>query len=128
MSTIRCVYTTAPDFPATDQHPDAARYTVTVNGTEYIVDAIGGAPTVEEVVAVLAPPTPRLVRKSVIVDRLQTAGLLGAARAALDAADLYTRERWNTRDAIYTTDPTSIAFLQSIGANPAEILAPDPGA
>ena len=64
-----------------------------------------------------------LIPKYVIVDRLQAAGKLEAARAALDAADLYTRERWNNRDAIYSDDPTAIALLQAIGANVADILA-----
>jgi hypothetical protein len=128
-SQIRCVYREEPSFPATDQHPDAVRYVVTVANVAYVVDAIGGEPTPEQVAAVLSPsPLVSLVRKSVIVDRLQSAGLLVAARAALDAADLYTRERWNTRDAIYSNDPTALAFLASIGANAAEILALDPGA
>jgi hypothetical protein len=60
----------------------------------------------------------------VIVDRLQAAGNLPAARAALDAADLYTRERWSAREAIYADDPTAIALLQAIGADPEAILAP----
>jgi hypothetical protein len=66
-----------------------------------------------------------LVRKSVIVDRLQAVGKLADARAALDAADLYTRERWDTRDAIYADDAAAIALLNAIGADPAAILAPD---
>ena len=45
-----------------------------------------------------------LVPKRIIIERLHAAGRLEAARAALDAADLYTRERWNTRDAIYADD------------------------
>lgn len=51
MSTIRCIYSRAPAFPATDQHPDAVRYTVAGK----VVDAIGGEPTAEEVAAFLAP-------------------------------------------------------------------------
>ena len=65
-----------------------------------------------------------LVPKRLIVDRLQAAGLLEAARAALDAADLYTRERWNTRDAVYADDAPAVALLAAIGADPAAILAP----
>jgi len=64
-----------------------------------------------------------LVPKSKVVDRLQAAGMLEAARAALDSADLYARERWNTRDAIYTDDETALALLNAIGADPAVILA-----
>jgi hypothetical protein len=58
MSTIRCIYhDTAPEFPASDQHPDARRYgplTLT-DGSIVFVDAIG-APTSDEVLAVLNPP------------------------------------------------------------------------
>ncbi len=52
MSTIRCIYTADPGFPATDQHPSAVRYKV----GSYIVDAIGGQPTQTDVDAVLNPP------------------------------------------------------------------------
>jgi hypothetical protein len=52
MSLIRCVYTSEPVFPATDQHPDAVRYHVDI----YVVDAIGTpAPTLAEVQAFLHP-------------------------------------------------------------------------
>ena len=60
----------------------------------------------------------RLVRRSVIVDRLQAAGKLEAARAVLDTADLYTRERWNAREAIYADDPTAIALLRRSAPTP----------
>lgn len=66
---------------------------------------------------------PRLIPKRVIVDRLHAAGILEKAFEALNAADLYTRERWNTRTDIYADDPTAVALLKAIGANPAEILA-----
>lgn len=69
-------------------------------------------------------PVPRrLVQKSVIVDRLHAAGKLDAAFAALNGADLYTRQRWEARNAIYSDDPTALALLQAIGADPAVILA-----
>jgi hypothetical protein len=51
MSTIRCIYTVKPNFPATDQHPQAVRYQV---GALW-VDAIGGQPTQAEIDAVLHP-------------------------------------------------------------------------
>lgn len=50
MSDIRAVYfpvngaPRAPNFPATDQNPEAVRYVVGL----YVVDAIGGAPTQAE--------------------------------------------------------------------------------
>lgn len=56
MSTIRCVYHSSQAASAagtaTDQHPDAVRYTV----GPYIVDAIGWEPTLQEVEALVNPP------------------------------------------------------------------------
>ncbi|KAB2861241.1 MAG: hypothetical protein F9K43_21645 [Bauldia sp.] len=72
----------------------------------------------------VAPVERRLVPKYVIVDRLQATGLLDAAYVALDAQDRYTRERWNTRTAIYADDQTAVALLAAIGADPVAILAP----
>lgn len=76
-----------------------------------------------EVLEFLNPTPMHLVPKRVIVDRLQAAGLLAKARAALDAQDLYTRERWNSRDSILANDPTTIALLTAIGADVQAILA-----
>lgn len=71
------------------------------------------------------PVARRLVRRSVIIDRLAAAGKLAAAASALAAADVYTRERWNARTAIYADDPTAVAFLTSLGVDPAEVLKPE---
>ena len=76
------------------------------------------------IVAPFEPPAERrLVPKRLIVDRLEAAGLLVAARAALDAAPLYDRERWNARESIYADDPTALALLAAIGADAEAILA-----
>lgn len=59
MSQIRCIYhASAPSFPATDQHPQAQRYSVRSEhlGRDVLVDAVGGEPTTQEVDAVLNPP------------------------------------------------------------------------
>lgn len=79
---------------------------------------------IEVLRAANAPPY-HSVPTRVIVDRLEQIDKLTAARAALDAADLYTRERWNNRQLIYADDPTAIALVQGIGADPAVILAPE---
>lgn len=51
MIQIRCVYVgKAPNFPATDQHPNAVRYVV----DNYVVDSIGGQPTKKEITDFLA--------------------------------------------------------------------------
>lgn len=78
-----------------------------------------------EVVAFLHPqPQQQIILKTVIIDRLYTAGLLGKARAYLDTLPLYTQERWNARNGVYVTDPDMLAVLRAIGADPAIILAP----
>jgi len=46
----------APPWPATDQHPDAMRYQFDVDGRTVWVDAIGDAPSADEVRAALNPP------------------------------------------------------------------------
>lgn len=66
---------------------------------------------------------PRLVRKSVIIDRLYAAGKLDAAHNALQAAPLYDRQRWETRDSVYYNDPTMLAALSAIGADAAVVMA-----
>lgn len=99
------------------------RCRVIASGTGNIGDTFDGATFIPPA-SEAEPPLRRLVRRSIIVDRLQAAGKLMAAREMLDAADLYTRERWNAREAIYADDPTAIALLQAIGADPEAILAP----
>ena len=69
-------------------------------------------------------PPYHLVPTRTVVDRLQAAGKLTAARAALDGAALYLRERWNTRTEIFADDQDALALLQAIGADAEVILAP----
>lgn len=96
-----------------------------VNGKEVVCSAEEEAEIRAEWAANAAKAQRVLIPSSVIVDRLQQDGLLEKARAALDAAPLYARERWNTRTAIYADDPDTIALLKSIGADPQKILAPE---
>ena len=85
--------------------------------------AAGGMPTRIDSEDNLKEVVRRLLPKHVIIERLHAAGKLTAARAALDAADLYTRERWNTREVIFADDPTALALLNAIGADTAVIMA-----
>jgi hypothetical protein len=74
MSEIRCIYQSGkPGFPATDQHPDAERFTVWSDflGRSVIVDAVGGEPATKEVDAVLNPPAVTLTP----LDKLAALGL-----------------------------------------------------
>ena len=64
MSIIRVIYEKEPNFPATDQHPDAVRYNV----GEWVVDAIGDKPTMAEIQAVLNPPKVVLTTREKLAD------------------------------------------------------------
>ena len=72
MSQIRTLYEVEPAFPATDQHPDAERFFI----GPYVVDAIGGEPTLAEVEAVLNPP------------RVATTAVQKLAEIGIDMAEL----------------------------------------
>lgn len=64
----------------------------------------------------------RLIPKLAIVDRLDAAGLLDAALDAIEA-DRRTKARWDAASEIANDDPTALALLAAIGADPAAILA-----
>lgn len=68
-------------------------------------------------------PEPRLVRKAIIINRLYAAGKLEAADEILKSMSLYDRQRWEVRDAVYFNDPTLLAALNAIGADPGVIMA-----
>jgi hypothetical protein len=92
-------------------------------------DTVGSAAYAIEETRVVAtyealPAPRRKVDKALIVDRLIAAGLLTAARAALDAAPLAIQERWNARTAIYADDPDALLLLSTIGADADAVMAP----
>ena len=70
------------------------------------------------------PPTNWRVSTYRIVRRLEDAGLIDAADTALDTQPLLFR-RFHTAGSLPNDDPDAVAFLQAIGANPVEILAPE---
>lgn len=71
-----------------------------------------------------APPR-RIVDRRTIIERLAEADLLDLAEAALLAAPVLTRWKWNTAgEGVYFDDAETIAFLKAIGADPDLILAP----
>jgi hypothetical protein len=88
-----------------------------------IGDGFDGAQFVDN--RVRAPEPPRLLAKSLIVQRLIDAGKIAAANAALES-DPAKKARWYAADhpAIRADDVDAIAFLQAIGADPVAILAP----
>ena len=74
---ICAVYEREPEFPASDQHPDAKRYVI----GRWVVDATGGCPTDQEVDATVHPP------KAASGDRLaELEAQLASLRSALVAA------------------------------------------
>lgn len=107
MSTIRAVYVVEPNFPATDQHPDAVRYVV----GNFFVDAIGGQPTLQEVLDVISPPdSPRV----------------SALKAAPDLVDLVTRLQAATPaqiDAWLTANMTNLAQARTVLGAVVKVLA-----
>lgn len=97
MINIRCVYEADPGFPATDQHPDAVRYKV----GGYVVDAVGGEPTIDEVNAVRNPPPqkmkyddlPQTLREVVSVSEKFAGKTEDEARTAFDSRDSITLQQ-----------------------------------
>lgn len=71
MTRIRSIYEVEPNFPATDQHPNAERFPVSI-GIFRFADCVGGAPTQAELEAHLG---------------LDAAGMAEKARLAADEAE-----------------------------------------
>lgn len=116
------VYTAEPKFPASDQHPDAVRYRMTVAGRDVWVDATGGQPTAAEVAALLNPP--HRVSKATVIARLIAVGKLDAAEAAL-AQDRSAYWRFQAAQELASDNAEARALLTAIGADPEAILAPE---
>lgn len=96
--TILCVYSAEPKFPATDQHPDAARYEIAGKW----VDAIGGEPTQAELDAVLTPD-PAVLDQATLNAALAAPGSVVRALALVLLQEINTiRTRLPTPLAAYT--------------------------
>ena len=86
MSDIRCIYQgKSPDFPASDQHPDAKRHGPInlSNGSIVFVDAIGGEPTLDEITSMLNPadPVPQQISDRQFFQQLAISGTITQADA-----------------------------------------------
>lgn len=117
-SSARAAYVSADDEALTDWRGTPTSIASEAELAEVLlVQAPGG---------LAAPlPVPRHgVMTYTIVRRLAVAGLVETAMAALEAdADakwLFTTSRW-----VWSDDALSVALLSAIGADPANILAPD---
>lgn len=115
MSVIRAIYDAAPGFPASDQHPNAVRYTVAGK----VVDAVGGQPTEQEVLAVLAPPVPLEVTKRQAVQALILAGLdqqVDAMLAAMPGVEgKLARAEWREANTVERSRPLVLQMASALG-------------
>lgn len=107
--------------PATDEFTGEVRLVSANPQRQIVLDWEAKGNTIEPYVDENLQP--RIVLKRVIIDRLHALGKLEAAKAALDASSLYTRERWNARDGVYSNDPDTIALLSLIGVDVEAVLA-----
>jgi hypothetical protein len=112
----REAHASSEGVPAPTAHP-LVEEIVVFQGGEFEIVEPPPLPEPEE-------PARRMVPKSLIIERLNAAGRLAAAKAVLDA-DLYTRERWYAPDrpALYFDDAEALALLAAIGADPDVIMA-----
>lgn len=76
-------------------------------------------------VAAKAARDRRLIPKSLVVQRLISAGKIAAAKAALESNPA-AFARWFASDkaAVYADDHDALALLSAIGVDPDEIMAP----
>lgn len=118
---IRTIYEAEPNFPATDQHPDALRYRV----GELWVDAVGGEPTPDQVAAVLTfRPVPQTVYLWQAKAALAAAGKLEAANAAIaGSGNELIQLAWAGAPQISRTSPSVEAMGAIIGLDAAAIDA-----
>ena len=111
---------TTVDVPAPTADP-VVEFVVRQYGGQYDVEPEPGPDPEPE------PDTPSTawrVSTYRIVRRLEEAGLIDAADAALDAQPVLFR-RFYTAGSIPHDDPDALALLTAIGAAPLEILAPE---
>lgn len=91
------------------------------------VTRIASESELDEVLAaygLLGPTARRKVLKSVVQARLIEAGLMDAAKLALDSNSAFFA-RWFAPDRpeVYADDPDALMLLRAIGADPKEIMA-----
>lgn len=114
MSVIRCVYTAEPNFPATDQHPDAVRYFVAGQW----VDAIGGEPTEQEITAVAGGNWRPAAIAQLNLMREKLMGILSSMQLDYLRASLTTNEEacFNAKQLVKVIEqsPTVVAAYDAL--------------
>jgi hypothetical protein len=125
-------YTSVPgryDVTVTPEEGDPFNYTVAPDDDASMAVAIREAMAANPIpIASYVPPAPprRMIRKSLVQQRLIDAGLMDDAYAALMAHPA-SFARWFAPDhpRVYADDVDAIALLAAIGANAEVILAPE---
>lgn len=118
MTSIRVVYFAEPNFPATDQHPDAVRYFV---GGKW-VDAIDGEPTEADLSAFLNPPkiiTVVTMRQARLA--LLAVGKLAAVESAIQQAGDAAKIEWEYAQELRRDHPLVSAMGSALGLSAAEL-------
>jgi len=82
-------------------------------------------PTPAQLEAAVPPPPRRLIRKTLVKQRLIDLGLMDAAFGVLVSQPVCFA-RWFDMDypEVYADDPDALALLEAIGADPAQVMAP----
>lgn len=111
-------------FPTIQAAVDAA---TGADGDFFVCTRIASESELDEVLAaygLLGPTARRKVLKSVVQARLIEAGLMDAAKLALDSNSAFFA-RWFAPDRpeVYADDPDALMLLRAIGADPKEIMA-----
>tara|TARA_R110000868_G_scaffold171458_1_gene407164 strand:- start:1228 stop:1608 length:381 start_codon:yes stop_codon:yes gene_type:complete len=108
---IKAVYEQDPNFPATDNHPDAVRYVI--NGL--YVDAIG-EPTAADVSALLASAIPPVVWTPLeFLERFTKDERITIRTAASQSADLADwLDLLRTSSQVLPTDPRTVDGMAAL--------------
>jgi hypothetical protein len=114
---IKVLYSDEPNFPASDQHPDAMRYRV----GDFWIDATGGEPTQAEIDAMLNPPAPRSVMPFQASRALLQFGMLDTVEAAVAAANRETQLAWNKATTIERNSPFVASMSATLGLSDAQL-------
>jgi hypothetical protein len=109
---IRCVYEVKePNFPATDNHPQAVRYHFNISGVDYWVDAVGTPPTLQEVTDFVSPPSAAAITDS---QRAYAKALLADPSGQTKLLRAVALTIYNNVPALKTAFPTVTAFRTTI--------------
>lgn len=107
-------------------HPDVASQFVKTDNNQVKAGWVFKNGSFQEPDVPVAPVVNRTVRKSVVMARVTAAGKIAQGYAALQAnPSLFGRWFAPDRPVVNSADPDTIAFLEALGLNAQDMLAPD---